>query len=140
MSQKADAPLPSVVPELLISDLSASLAFWSGLCGFEVLYERPEEGFALVHRGSAHFMLDQIGQGRDWVTGTLQRPFGRGVNFEISVDAIDDIVSTLDEANWPLFLAPETKHYRTATGSTGVRQFLVQDPDGYLLRFSSRLT
>ncbi|HTQ34800.1 MAG TPA: hypothetical protein VMI30_11555 [Stellaceae bacterium] len=31
---------------------------------------------------------------------------------------------------WLLFLAPEEKWYRTGAVETGVRQFLVQDPDG----------
>jgi catechol 2,3-dioxygenase-like lactoylglutathione lyase family enzyme len=34
------------VPELLITDLAASLNFWVTLCGFEILYDRPKEGFA----------------------------------------------------------------------------------------------
>ncbi|WP_193636372.1 VOC family protein [Brachybacterium subflavum] len=38
-----------------------------------------------------------------------------------------------------LFLAPETRWYRTGVQETGVVQFLVQDPDGYLLRFQSSL-
>jgi hypothetical protein len=45
----------------------------------------------------------------------------------------------LASAAWPLFLRPETKTYRVGEGSVTVRQFLVQDPDGYLLRFSERV-
>ena len=33
----------------------------------------------------------------------------------------------------------ETKWYQTGSSQAGVAQFLVQDPDGYLVRFSSRL-
>jgi catechol 2,3-dioxygenase-like lactoylglutathione lyase family enzyme len=133
-------PAPGLVPELLITDLAASLTFWVGLCGFELVYDRPEEGFAYIRLGSAHVMLDQIALGRDWVTGPLERPLGRGVNFEISVPSTDELALRLSEAGWPLFLAPETRWYRTADGEIGVQQFLVQDPDGYLLRFTSRLT
>ena len=85
-------------------------------------------------------MLDQIGLGRDWATDTLERPLGRGVNFEIAVPSIDSILHRCAAADWPLFLKPETKWYRTFDGEVGVRQFLVQDPDGYLLRFTGRLT
>ena len=35
----------------------------------------------------------------------------------------------------PLFLDLEEKWYRTGDGETGVLQFVVADPDGYLLRF-----
>ncbi|AWB87731.1 bleomycin resistance protein [Mycetocola zhujimingii] len=139
MPQHSDVAPPSLVPELLITDLTTSLRFWVDLCGFEILYDRPEEGFAYLHLGSAHVMLDQIGLGRDWVTGTLERPLGRGVNFEIAVPSLDEILARCAAAKWPLFLQPETRWYRTADGDIGVQQFLVQDPDGYLLRFTSRV-
>ena len=41
------APIsPGLVPELLITDLAASLNFWVPPCGFEILHDRPKEGFA----------------------------------------------------------------------------------------------
>ena len=134
-----DDPTPSLVPELLITDLATSLEFWVGLCGFEVRYGRAEEGFAYVQLGSAHVMLDQIGVGRDWVSDTLERPLGRGVNFEITIPSITTLVDRLAASGWPLFMEPETKRYQKGDMSVGVRQFLVQDPDGYLLRFASPL-
>ena len=140
-SAPEDAPetFPGLVPELLITNLATSLNFWVTLCGFEVLYDRPEEGFAYLHLGTAHIMLDQIGMGRDWLPATLERPMGRGVNFQVSVPEITSVIERLESAGWPLFLAPETKWYRTGGSDAGVSQFLVQDPDGYLVRFSSRL-
>jgi catechol 2,3-dioxygenase-like lactoylglutathione lyase family enzyme len=134
------APLsPDLVPELLITDLAASLGFWVTLCGFEILYDRPEEGFAYLHCGTAHLMLEQIGAGRNWVPGTLERPLGRGVNFQVAVPAISPLVERLSSCGWPLFMAPEDKWYQTGDTRAGVSQFLVQDPDGYLVRFSSRI-
>lgn len=84
-------------------------------------------------------MLDQIGLGRDWVPGSLERPLGRGVNFQIAVPEIAPLLGRLASAGWPLFLAPETKWYQTGATRAGVSQFLVQDPDGYLVRFASPL-
>lgn len=139
MSGESELISPALVPELLVTDLAGSLDFWVGLCGFEVLYERPDEGFASIRLGAAHVMLDQIGRGRDWETGSLERPLGRGINFEVSVPSAEAMAKHLLDAHWPLFLEPETKWYRTSEGIIGVRQFLVQDPDGYLLRFTSRL-
>ena len=130
---------PALVPELLVTELAASLDFWVGLCGFEVRYERMDEGFAAIALGSAHVMLDQIGLGRDWVPAPLERPLGRGVNFEIAVPSIDPLLGRLTAAGRPLFLAPEEKTYRTGGTEVRVGQFLVQDPDGYLLRFTSRV-
>lgn len=131
---------PDLVPELLVSNTQASIAFWCGLCGFQIKYQRPEEGFAYITRGSAHLMLEQRGVGRNWITASLEPPLGRGINFQISVESLDPIVTALDAAGHPLFLAPEEKWYRIGDREeAGVRQFLVMDPDGYLIRFQASL-
>jgi catechol 2,3-dioxygenase-like lactoylglutathione lyase family enzyme len=130
---------PDLVPELLIDDLAASLDFWVDLCGFDVLYDRPAEGFAYLHSGTAHLMLEQIGAGRNWIPAPLERPLGRGINFQVMLPDIAPLLERLGAVGWPLFMAAETKWYDTGDTQAGVAQFLVQDPDGYLVRFSSRL-
>ena len=84
-------------------------------------------------------MLEERGHGREWVTGPLEAPLGRGVNFQITVRTIAPILAALAAASWPLFMAPEEKWYRAGDIEVGVRQFLAQDPDGYLVRFSEAL-
>ncbi len=126
-----------LVPELLVADIDKSLRFWRNVCGFTVLFDRPNEGFAYLDLDGAQIMLDEIGQTRDWMTGPLEPPLGRGVNFQVSVPAIEPMLAALARADWPLFMEPEQKWYRTGEVETGVHQFLVQDPDGYLVRFSA---
>ncbi|MCU1527504.1 MAG: bleomycin resistance family protein [Frondihabitans sp.] len=128
---------PSLVPELLVQSRERSLAFWRDLCGFDLRYERADEGFAYITRGAAHLMLEEQGVGRNWVTAPLDRPLGRGMNLQISVTEIASTVARLWAAGWPLFQDIETKWYRTGDHETGVEQFLVQDPDGYLVRFQA---
>ena len=128
-----------LVPELLVSDIGRSLRFWRGLCGFAVAYDRMEEGFAYLDREGAQVMLEERGHGRNWITGPLDMPFGRGLNLQIAVSAVAPILAALAGADWPLFMAPERKWYRAGAVETGVAQFLVQDPDGYLIRFSEPL-
>ena len=132
-----DALEPALVPELLVADLDRTLAFWCGLCGFTVNYARPDARFAYVVLGSAHLMLEQAGVGRNWVTGPLDAPLGRGVNFQVSVPDSGALAAVLRDADWPLFMEPETKWYPVGGEEAGVEQFLVQDPDGYLVRFQS---
>lgn len=44
---------PGLVPELLVETLEDSLDFWCRICGFQVVYDRPEEGFASIAPGTA---------------------------------------------------------------------------------------
>ena len=48
-----------------------------------VAYERPEDGFLYLDHTGRQIMLEQIMPGRRWVTAPLERPFGRGINFQI---------------------------------------------------------
>ncbi|MDJ0336644.1 VOC family protein [Cryobacterium sp. PH31-O1] len=127
----------ALVPELLVLDVERSLVFWRDVCGFHIRYLRLEDRFAYISLGSAHLMLEQIGIGRNWITGPLEAPLGRGINFQITVPSITPLVSALADAGIDLLMEPETKWYRMGNEEAGVEQFLVTDPDGYLVRFQS---
>ena len=130
---------PGLVPELSVTDYEASRHFWCDLVGFSLRYERPEEGFGYLVLGNAHLMLDQINQGRTWATGALEPPLGRGINFEVQVENLDTTLWRIKKAGWPIFVEPEEKWYRAGDIEIGVRQFLVQDPDGYLVRLQQEI-
>lgn len=130
---------PKLVPELYCRNLDTSLAFYT-LIGFTVLYDRPEDRFAYLRMGSVDLMIEEPGDtDRTWWTAPAEPPFGRGVNFQIEVDDVDAIHARLLGANHPLFRPIEEKWYRKADHEVGNRQFVVQDPDGYLLRFFTDL-
>jgi catechol 2,3-dioxygenase-like lactoylglutathione lyase family enzyme len=130
---------PCLVPELGVTDLAASLAFWRDVCGFVVLYQRAEEGFACVERDGARIMLDQLGRGRDFLAAPAERPFGRGMNLEIAVADLAPLIAAAEAAGLVPFLPPETRGYRVGLRMVQVRQFVLADPDGYLVRFSESL-
>lgn len=124
-----------MVPELVVTDFDRSLSFWCHLIGFEIVYDRPEEKFAYLNLDGAQVMLEQYNAlDRDWETAPLEPPLGRGINFQIEVPQLQPILERLHLANWPVFIAVEERWYTAQTLELGQRQFLVQDPDGYLLR------
>ena len=130
-----------LAPELTVTKLDVSLRFWRDLCGFTVEYGRAEEGFAFLTQADVCFMLEQdSGEGRRWRTAPLEHPLGRGINFEITLQSIESVLHRLHTAGVSLYMSPERKVYRTSIGERTVRQFLVQDPDGYLLRFAEVLS
>ncbi|MGJ4967379.1 MULTISPECIES: VOC family protein [unclassified Bradyrhizobium] len=127
----------SLVPELDVSDLDASKSFWCDLLGFRIAYQRPEDRFMYIELQGAQVMLMQ--HNGNWETAPLERPFGRGINFQIIIDDITPLLAALEQGNWPLFEECREAWYRVGERARGQRQFLVQDPDGYLLRFAQEL-
>lgn len=142
-------PLAALVPELYVSALARSLSFYLDLLGFVVAYDRPEERFAALALGSARIMLEEapslgvasaeeFARG-EWRTAELRQPFGRGVNLQVAVPDVDEISARLSSARHPLLLAPYERTYRVGRENLTVRQLLVADPDGYLIRPSQVL-
>lgn len=126
-----------LVPELDVFDLEQSAAFWCGILGFQIAYQRPENRFMYLELQGSQVMLNQ--RNGNWETAALERPLGRGINFQMFVDSVAPLVEALRQANWPLFRDCHDAWYRIAGEERGNRQFLVQDPDGYLLRFAEDL-
>jgi lactoylglutathione lyase len=128
---------PKLVPELICSDFKRSLAFYTELLGFSVGYARPEDRFANLERDGAVLMLEQsLTRDRLWPKADLSPPYGRGINLEIAVKDVAALEAAVRSAGWSFYLPPEERWYRRGAIDIGVRQFAIQDPDGYLLRFS----
>lgn len=139
VSHRQDRPLPTarLVPELDVSDFARSLRFYVDLAGFEVLYERPEDDFAYLSLDGAELMIER-GEGL-WSTGPLERPYGRGINFQVMVSDVEAVHQRFVARDYPVMVPIEERWYRRDDVYVGQKQFLVKDPDGYLLRFGQDL-
>ena len=131
---------PAIVPELDVSDLDRSLAVYLDVLGFRCHVSRPEERFAYLVREDAHLMLEEAaGPGRRFHTAPLEAPFGRGMNLQIRVSDVDALYARVRHAGLPIFIPLEERWYRQNRMEAGNRQFVMADPDGYLLRFFTDL-
>jgi catechol 2,3-dioxygenase-like lactoylglutathione lyase family enzyme len=126
---------PKLIPELKVRDFEKSLDFYTRLAGFKISYDRPEESFAMLEKEGAMLMIEQIEPGERWSVGKQEYPLGQGINFQIEVAEIEDLYKNFKKSNYPIFFEMEEKWYRKDEAEAGNKQFLVQDPDGYLLRF-----
>jgi catechol 2,3-dioxygenase-like lactoylglutathione lyase family enzyme len=127
-------PAARLVPELYCSDIARSLRFYVDLLGFQVAFARPDERFVYLSREGAELMLEQP-TGRTFLTADLAHPYGRGVNFQIEVSDVASLYAAVRAAACPLVLDLEDAWYARHDLAFGNRQFVVPDPDGYLLRF-----
>lgn len=124
-----------MVPELSVSNINIAKKFYIDILGFKVEYEREEDRFSFISFDGVQLMLDE-GVNGSWSTGLTEYPFGRGVNFQFFVDDIEQVISNLSENNIKLFKEPFVSEYGINLEIKVFKEILVQDPDGYLLRFS----
>ena len=127
---------PPLIPELNVADLDRSLAAYLDVLGFKLHVSRPEERFAYLVREGAHLMLEEAsGPGRRFHTAPLAFPFGRGMNLQIEVTDVDALYADVQRSDLSILIPLEERWYRQGQTEAGNRQFVVVDPDGYLLRF-----
>jgi catechol 2,3-dioxygenase-like lactoylglutathione lyase family enzyme len=126
-----------LIPELSVRDIDNSLNFYCKIVGFNLEYERKESKFAFLSFEGSQIMIEEINH--NWETGKLEHPFGRGINFQIEVSSIKPILLGLKKRNYPIFCEVKENWYRQGNYLLGNKEFLVKDPDGYLLRFSENL-
>lgn len=124
----------ALIPELSVKDIEKSKWFYIEILGFKLEYERTKDKFAFLSFDEAQIMLEEMNG--YWNTGKLEYPFGRGINFQIIADNIQPIVDRLIQNEIHLFREPAVNEYKTNETVFKEKEFLVQDPDGYLLRFS----
>ena len=127
-----------IIPELSVTNLEKSLEFYKTI-GFKINYERPENKFVFISLGEIQFMLQEITENDKWSLAPLKYPFGNGINFQLEVNNLDEIYNNLKNKNYEITYDIEENWYRQDDEYLGNKEFLVQDPDGYLLRFSEDL-
>lgn len=80
-------------------------------------------------------MIEEIND--NWNTGTLEYPFGRGINISMSLRDIDKYYNKIEENNIKIFEKLKINKYQVDDRTYEDKEFLILDPDGYLLRFNN---
>ena len=112
-----------MIPELSVFDIEQTKRFYNDL-GFKIEYERPEEKFV--------FMSDN-----GWNISELIYPLGRGINFSIAVDDIEGLYKLVKTLNLEIYRELNRSIYQVNGTEETQTEFLIQDPNGYLLRFTN---
>jgi catechol 2,3-dioxygenase-like lactoylglutathione lyase family enzyme len=125
-----------LIPELYVLNFQKSIDFYTQILGFKIEYQREEPRFAFLSYQKSQLMIQQEDDNEDWHNGKPEYPFGRGLNFQIEANNVKQLVDRLKEINYPLKRGLKDSYYKVRDDLYGYREFLVMDPDGYLLRFS----
>ena len=124
----------SLIPELSVTDINNSKKFYTDI-GFKIVYERKNDKFCFLQLEENQIMIEQIND--NWNTGKLEYPFGRGINLSMTIENIDYFYEKIKEKNIKLFQELKTNKYQVDDTIYEDKEFLIQDPDGYLLRFNN---
>lgn len=128
----------SILPELYISNFEDSIHFYHDILGFKIEYTRDNPKFAFLSYEKSQLMIQELKQGEK-EDEKLEYPFGQGINFQIETESVQKIIESLKKNNYPLKRGIKDSWYKGKNTKYGCREILVQDPDGYLLRFSEDL-
>ena len=124
----------SLIPELSVSDIEESKKFYLEL-GFVIKYERTENKFCFLELENNQIMIEE--ENDNWNVGKLEYPYGRGINISMTVSDVNKMYYELKNKKIKIFKDLEIHEYRIDNEISKDIEFLVQDPDGYLLRFNN---
>ena len=124
----------SLIPELTVTNIEKSKEFYQNI-GFEIMYERKENKFCFLQLEDNQIMIEE--QNDNWNVGEMEYPFGRGINISMSISDVEKLYEELKNKNIKMFLDLEIHEYKVNDEIYKDTEFLIQDPDGYLLRFNN---
>jgi lactoylglutathione lyase len=123
-----------LTPNLLVANVERSLAFYEGVLGFERGFTVPEQSpfaFASVTGGPVEiFFNDAAGAIKEY-PGFGGKPIGATGTMYIEVEGVDALHDRLKPAV-PIVMPLLTQFY-------GMREFAIEDPDGYVITFAQRV-
>jgi lactoylglutathione lyase len=125
--------LNKLTPNLVVSDVAQSMAFYRDRLGFTVQDTVPDAApyvFAIMESGGVQIYLNAPEPAIEEYPAMKGRPLGGTFTMFIEVTGIERTYEEL-KAHMPIVRPLETKWY-------GVAEFVVADPDGYLITFAER--
>ena len=123
-----------LTPNLLVASVERSLAFYVDTLGFERGMTVPDQApfaFGSVTAGPVEiFFNDAAGAVKEY-PGFAGKPIGATGTLFIEVDGVNALHDRL-EPRVKVVMPIETKFY-------GMREFAIEDPDGYVITFAERV-
>lgn len=126
------AALSSIAPFFIVADVTATLAFYQDMLGFEVTFRGPtpeDEFFGIVRRDGAMILFKALDEAEPRPNYNRKPAFC----WDAYVDVPDPDALATEFASRGVRLSVSL----TDRGDDGVRGFVVQDLDGYGLFFGN---
>jgi catechol 2,3-dioxygenase-like lactoylglutathione lyase family enzyme len=125
--------LNKLTPNLIVSDVARSVAFYRDVLGFQVQQTVPDAApfvFAIVTSGSVEIFLNALDAAVQEYPAFKDRPIGGTLTLFIEVEGIRRVHEAI-AAKVRVVMPLEDKWY-------GMTEFAFLDPDGYVITFAER--
>ena len=129
-----------VTPNLVVLNVDRSLAFYRDVLGFSLVTTVPDQGplaFAWIQRDNVNVFLNSLESVRADSPQLGARPIG-GLNTIFIVLEAETVAAGVDAvraavgSRAPVFMELKDQFY-------GMREFGLEDPDGYAIFFAQRI-
>ena len=123
-----------LTPNLLVTNVERSLAFYVDVLGFERGMTVPEHSpyvFASVTSGAVEIFFNDAATAIKEYPAFAAKPLGATGTMYIEVDGVDALHDRL-KAAMKIAMPLVTQFY-------GMREFAIEDPDGYVITFAERV-
>ena len=129
-----------VTPNLIVADIDRSTAFYRDVLGFTVVTTVPDASpfvFVWLQRDDVSVFLNLMSGVAEDLPSLAQRPIGGTNTLFMTIDAesvdagIDRVFHSLD-GRAKVVMPLKNQFY-------GMREFGIEDPDGYVIFFAQRI-
>ena len=123
-----------LTPNLLVASVERSLAFYVDTLGFERGLTVPEQSpfvFASVTGGPIEIFFNDAATAVKEYPAFSGKPLGATGTLFIELEGVDALHDQL-KSSVKIVMPLETKFY-------GMREFAIEDPDGYVITFAQRV-
>jgi uncharacterized glyoxalase superfamily protein PhnB len=122
-----------LTPNLLVASVERSLAFYVDTLGFTrgmTVPDAPPFAFASVTGGAVEIFFNDAASAAKEYPGFAGKPIGATGTLFIEVEGVDALHDQL-KATVKIVMPIVTQFY-------GMREFAIEDPDGYIITFAER--
>lgn len=95
----------------------------------------PENKFCFIQLENNQIMIEE--NNNNWNVGKMEYPYGNGINISMSVNNVENLYEQLKAKDIKFFIDFNMNEDRVDNKLFQDKEFLLQDPDGYLLRFNN---
>lgn len=124
-----------LTPNLIVRDVAASVNFYCSILGFQPgmkVPDAPPYVFASVVKDGVEIFFNDLKAVEEDYPPLVSRPIGGTMTLYIEVEGLDEILRRVEQAGGKIVMPVKTQFY-------GIREFALEDADGWVITIAERI-